>query len=90
MDWYVRDKGSNLLLMDATIRNKGTRSVKDVEISCRFHGPSGTVVGSARKVIYQAVAPSDAFVVSALVLGYIDPQAERVSCDISDAVIVAN
>lgn len=90
MDWYRREVGRNLLLMNATIRNKSARAVKDVVIKCWFHGPSGTVIGSARKVIYQAVAPSDAFVASDLALGYVDPQVDHVSCGITDAVIVAN
>ncbi len=87
MNWQ---KGGfeNVMLLDATIKNVGTKAVKDIEITCTHFSNSGTQIDSNKRVLYEAIQPGKTFKMKKFNMGIIHSQANSSSCEVTDVVLL--
>lgn len=76
-----------VMIANFTLRNSGTRTVKDVEISCTSYGESGTRIDSNRKTIYEAFPAGKAKRFNEFNMGFQHSQAARAGCQVTDLVL---
>lgn len=81
--WYKEGFG-NVMIADFTIKNPTQYRFKDVEIKCTHSAPSGTVIDSNTKTIYEIVEPKSTKVIKQMNMGFIHSQASRSGCEITD------
>lgn len=74
----------NVFLADVTVHNLGSKSVKDVAISCDLAAKSGTAVGSVKGRILEVFDGKRKRTVRRLNLGLIHTQADRATCGLAD------
>lgn len=74
-------------IMEATfkIRNNGTEDFKDIEIECVHTAPSGTVIDSNKRVIYEVVKAGETREFKDFNMGFIHSQAKKSSARIRNA-----
>ena len=65
--------------------NRNDRPVRDVVVSCDFLGNSGTKISTARRTIYETIAPGKSLPVKEIGFGFIDQQVAKVSCTVARA-----
>jgi hypothetical protein len=92
--WSMRDAignvgfdyqwGSSGMLMTAnfTINNKNDYDVKDIEITCIHSAPSGTVIDSNTRTIYETFQARSKRSIRNFKMGFIHDQAKRSGCRI--------
>jgi hypothetical protein len=83
--WYKEGFGS-VMIADFTVKNPTQYSFKDFEITCTDSGPSGTVIDSNTRTIYEIVEPISTKVIKRVNMGFIHSQAARSKCEITDLV----
>jgi hypothetical protein len=76
------------MIADFTIKNPTRYRFKDFEIKCTHSAPSGTVIDSNTRTIYQTVQPTSTKVVKEMSMGFINSQATRSGCQITDLVVI--
>jgi zinc-ribbon domain len=81
--WYKEGFG-NVMIADFSINNPTQYRFKDVEIKCTHSAPSGTVIDSNTRTIYEIVEPKSTKVIKQMNMGFIHSQASRSGCDISN------
>jgi hypothetical protein len=74
----------NVMLVDFTIRNHGSRAVKDFEITCRYFAPSGTEIDRNTRTIYEQVPAKGRKHIPGFNMGLIHSQVESSSCEFID------
>src|SRR5437764_358360 len=67
----------NIMEADFTITNPTSYKVKDLEIECVHSAPSGTVIDSNTRTIYEVVEPRSKKVIKNFNMGFIHSQAAR-------------
>lgn len=82
------EKGAfgNIAIFHFTIENGTARQIKDIVVTCKFNGASGTHIQTARRTVYSAIKPKSKKKLTDLNFGFIDSQVAGASCDISDFV----
>jgi len=83
--WHREGLG-NFMLADFTIRNPTQYRFKDFEITCDHSAPSGTVIDSNTRTIYEIVEPVSEKIVKQVDMGLIHNQAQTSDCKITDLV----
>jgi hypothetical protein len=83
--WH-KDGFGNIMIADFTLRNPTQYRFKDFEIKCTHSAPSGTVIDSNTRTIYETVESRSTKVVKGMNMGFINSQASRSGCEISDLV----
>jgi hypothetical protein len=78
----------NVMEATFTIKNDGEMPVKDIQVRCTHSAPSGTVIDSNERTIYEIVAAHKSRTFHDFNMGFIDSQAARSSCEISDLSLV--
>jgi zinc-ribbon domain len=78
----------NIMMLSTTIKNEGTRDVKDIEIKCKHASNSGTKIDSNTKVIFEVVKAGKTLRIKDFSMGFIHSQAASTSCDITDLVLL--
>lgn len=78
----------NVMLATFTIHNRSSLNVKDVTIRCEHSAPSGTVIDSNTRTIYQTVLAGKKRTVRDINMGFIHSQAVRSSCSIINLVVL--
>jgi hypothetical protein len=78
----------NVMVADFTVENPTQYRFKDFEIKCTHSAPSGTVIDSNTKTVYQTVEPTSSKVVKDMNMGFINSQATRSKCQIIDLVVL--
>jgi hypothetical protein len=76
----------NIMLADFTIKNPTQYRFKDFEIKCTHYAPSGTVIDSNTRTIYEIVEPKSTKVFRQMNMGFIHSQAAQSGCQITDLV----
>jgi hypothetical protein len=66
--------------MTFTIRNGNTFAVKDVLIECEFRGPSGTVIHTGSKTIYEKVAAKKDLRTKEISFSFVNQQVKSAYC----------
>lgn len=84
--WNKTGFGS-IMEIDVTITNMNDRSIKDIEIECKHSAPSGTVIDSNSKTLYEVIGPNAIRRFRNFNMGFIHSQAERSGCEIKDFVL---
>lgn len=70
------------------VHNTTDHAFKDFEITCDHSGPSGTVMDHNTRTIYELVPAKSAKSIRNFNMGFINSQATRSSCRITDLVVV--
>ncbi|HEY3874038.1 MAG TPA: hypothetical protein VGM92_01045 [Candidatus Kapabacteria bacterium] len=83
-----KDDSGMILYETFTIRNNGDAAVKDLTIKCDNGAPSGTVIDSNTRTIYQIVPAHKSRTFSNFNMGFIHPQATSSGCEIEDLALV--
>jgi hypothetical protein len=83
-----KDESGVILYETFTIKNDGTAAVKDLKIKCDHSGPSGTVMDSNTRTIYEIVPAHKSRTFPNFNMGFIDPQATKSGCQIEDLAVV--
>jgi hypothetical protein len=75
------------LTLAITLKNHAEVALKDFKIHCDHHGPSGTVMDSNTRTLYESLAPGQKrrFTVE---MGFIHGQAAGTNCKVTKAAIV--
>jgi hypothetical protein len=83
--WTKSTIGS-ILVVNFTVHNKNVFSVKDIAITCLTSAPSGTILGSIDRVVYQRVEPGETKHIDDFTMGFINSQTTATSCSITGVV----
>jgi hypothetical protein len=75
-----------VLLADFTIKNTTEHSFKDFEITCKEFGPSGTLIDSNIRTVYEVVEAHATHKVNHFNMGFVHSQTARLQCEITDLV----
>lgn len=67
-----------------SIRNDNDFEVRDIDIRCEFWEKSGGAIGESRKTVHGTVKAKSTKVVNNFNLGFINPQATRGGCEVTD------
>ena len=78
----------SIMMLSATIKNEGTRDVKDIEIKCKHASNSGTKIDSNTKVVFEIVKAGKSLRIKDFSMGFIHSQAASTSCEITDLVLI--
>lgn len=78
-------------VMEATFTIKNTLpfAVKDIRVKCSHSAPSGTVIDSNERVIYEVIKAKKARTFREFNMGFIHSQATRSGCRITDVTRVS-
>lgn len=74
-----------IMLLRGTIKNNSLVDLKDFKVRCEHSGPSGTVMDSNTRVVYERVNAGQTKRIGEVNMGFIDPQAATTSCEITNA-----
>ena len=74
----------NVMVTDFTLHNPTQYSFKDFEIKCTHSAPSGTVIDSNTRTVYEVVGSKSTKVIRQMNMGFIHSQASRSACEITD------
>jgi hypothetical protein len=86
-NWSKSGFGS-VMVADFVIRNPTQYRFKDFEIKCTHLAPSGTVIDSNTRTIYEIVQPKSTKVIKGMNMGLIHSQVASSGCGITDLVVV--
>lgn len=85
--WSKEGFGS-IMIADFTVHNPTRYRFKDFEIKCTHFAPSGTEIDSNTRTIYEIVEPNATKIIKQQNMGFIDTQAARSSCQITDLIVI--
>jgi hypothetical protein len=83
--WH-KDGFGSVMMANFTLKNPTEYRFKDFEIKCTHSAPSGTIIDSNTRTIYETVEPNSTKVVKEMNMGFIDTQASTSNCQITDLV----
>lgn len=83
--WH-KDGFGNIMIANFTLKNPTDYRFKDVEIKCTHSAPSGTVIDSNSRTVYETVEPHSTKVIKEMNMGFINSQASKSGCVIADLV----
>jgi hypothetical protein len=86
-NWY-KEGFWDVMIADFTIKNPTQYRFKDFEIKCTHTAPSGTVIDSNTRTIYEIVEPKSTKVIKRMNMGFIHSQAARSGCEITDLTVI--
>lgn len=86
---FTWEKGGfdNVMMVSLTIVNGSDRGVKDLRLECDYDAPSGTRLGTARKVVYESIPAGGRKALKEVNMGFIDTQASKAGCRVADLVL---
>jgi len=79
-------KDSGLLYMDFTLKNNNKTALKDITITCKHYGPSGTFIDSNTRTIYEVVQPGKTKKWNKFSMGFVHSQAAKSSCSVTKVI----
>jgi hypothetical protein len=85
-NWY-KDGFGSVMTAAFTIKNDGDEDVKDIEIKFVHSAPSGTVIDSNTRTIYEIVPAHKSRTFRNFDMGFINSQASSSSCGIEDLAL---
>jgi len=78
---------SNVMRAFFVIRNKSSRNVKDLVVTCWLYGPGGSGTDKVSRVIYQDIGVGETKYIPPLDMGLVDPLTSAAACYITDLVL---
>lgn len=85
--WY-KDGFGSVMMATFTIKNDGDKDVKDIEIKCVHSAPSGTVIDSNTRTIYEVIPAHKSRTFRNFSMGFINSQAAKSDCEIDDLALL--
>jgi hypothetical protein len=85
---WRKEAFGDVMIADFTLHNPTQYRFKDFEITCTHSAPSGTVIDSNTRTIYEMVEPTSLKKVRNMNMGFINSQATRSGCRITDLVVL--
>lgn len=74
----------NIMEADFTVTNRGTRDVKDLEITCTHFAKSGTAIDRNTRTIFEVFQAGKTRRIPGFSMGFIHNQTNATSCEIKD------
>ena len=84
---WRKDGFGNVMEADFAITNKSNHDVKDCTIECTHSAPSGTVIDSNKRTIYEVIKAGKTRSFRNFNMGFIHSQARRSGCKITDLTL---
>lgn len=86
-DW---SKGGfdNIMMIDMTIKNNGTKDIKDFTVECEHSSNSGTKIDSNKRQVYEIIKVGETKKFKEFNMGFIHSQATSSSCGITNLVVM--
>jgi len=84
---WGRDPLDAVMIANFTINNISQYDIKDIEISCRHFGKSGTYIDKNTRTIFDVVPSNRAKTFGNFNMGFIHSQAHKSECEITDLKI---
>ncbi len=78
----------SIMELSVTIKNNSEFALKDFVIDCEHSAPSGTVIDSNRRKIYELIEAGKSKRINKFNMGFIDSQAVSTACIVKRATIV--
>lgn len=78
----------SVMLITATIKNNGSRPVKDLTIECIHSSNSGTRIDRNKKTVFERIEAGKSLRLNDFSMGFIHSQASSTSCEITDVVVL--
>jgi hypothetical protein len=85
--WSKEGFGS-VMVAEFSIKNTSDYDLKDISIKCRHSGPSGTVIDSNERTIYEIVKAKTSKPIRHFSMGFIHSQAARSGCEVVGATLI--
>lgn len=85
---WERGGFDSVMLLDATVKNTSNVPLKDFTIKCIHSAPSGTVIDTNEKEVFEKVVPGKTRRLRSINMGFIQSQVSRSFCEIKGAVVV--
>jgi hypothetical protein len=76
----------NVLTVKLKLKNTGSVALKDFVIGCIAVADSGTVLGTPRTTLYQALRPGQTKTFYGISVGLVNSQTSRAACNVLSAV----
>jgi hypothetical protein len=87
LKWSWKKGGfDNVMIGTFTLQNTNDFGVKDIVISCNHFAPSGTLIDSNTRTIYQAIKSKGSLIVKDFNMGFLHTQAAKSACSVKDFV----
>lgn len=81
---WTKEAFGNVMEATFTIKNTLPVKVKDIEVKCTHSAPSGTVIDSNRRTIYEIIGAGRTRTFRKVNMGFIHSQANRSACAVVD------
>ena len=78
----------SIMMADFTVHNSSQYRFKDVEIKCDNYAPSGTVVDSNTRTMFEMFEPHSTKKIKQMNMGFIHSQAARSGCQITNLTVL--
>jgi hypothetical protein len=85
---WSKDGFGSVMVADFSIKNTSDYDLKDISIKCRHSGPSGTVIDSNERTIYELVKAKTVKPIRRFSMGFIHSQAARSGCEVVGATLI--
>jgi hypothetical protein len=85
---WTKEGFGNVMEANFVIRNKLPWPVKDIEIRCEHSAPSGTMIDSNTRTIYERFEANQPKQINKFNMGFMHSQATRSDCQIVGVVVV--
>jgi hypothetical protein len=83
--WSWKKAGfDNVMIGTFTIKNANDFGVKDIVLNCQHYAPSGTLIDSNVRTIYQAIKPKSSITIKDFNMGFVHTQAAKSSCSVTN------
>jgi len=79
----MNDFSYNIARIAFTVKNSNTFPVKDLTVTCKFLGASGTPISSRTETIFEVIKPSATKRTAALSYGFTSEQTKKFYCELS-------
>lgn len=85
---WSKDELGAIMIANFTIHNPTQYRFKDFEIKCTHFAPSGTVIDSNTRTLYEVIRSNSTSIFKQFNMGFINSQAAQSSCKITDLVVL--
>jgi hypothetical protein len=85
--WSKEGLGS-FMVADFSIKNTSDYDLKDISIRCRHSAPSGTVIDSNERTIYEIIKAKTIKPIRHFSMGFVHSQAARSGCEVVGATLI--
>lgn len=78
----------SVMEINMTIKNNGTKDIKDLTVECVHSSNSGTVVDRNKREVYEVIKVGETKKINNFNMGFIHSQATSSGCSVVDLVVI--